>query len=457
MSEESKRPGALRFVVPGVLLLLAVVYALLLHHGLGPRPEVPESALGWWSPRGFITQELVGSSWESLLNERGKGMLVFGAPSLLLLIAIWATTRSALARATAVTTTLAVVFFLFYALGSGTSQLVWNFFHWRWSGTMVAVAAVMGFALTSPWLAASWLRLGWLARIAWFLPIIALVLVIERNVTGTNGTLPFAISPWPAVQVFGFEAIGTTLAAELGGVALALAGLTVLRRGRRALGVLLLLAGFALPAAWLALGSGGLLPFRVTEGRLIGAAILCIALLAFAALGVKLDPDRLRRRAIHTAAAAVLLGIPLFVGAAWARWDYSKTRDVNAQRIIDALNAYYEKEQTYPDTLDELVSAGLLTAIPVPEIGFPLPDRDDKTFTYQGFGTSYLLEFSAPRWVQCAYNPPYLDEEEEGAGDAAPAVSEGGDETTDGEADAEADDGMGGGAWSCPSKPPELW
>jgi hypothetical protein len=443
-------------VVPGLLLLLAAVYALVIHHGLGPRPEVPNSALGWWSPRGFITQELVGSSWESLLNERGKGMLVFGAPSLLLLLAIWATTRSSLARAAAVTTTLAVVFFLFYALGSGTSQIVWNFFHWRWSGTMIAVAAVMGFALTSPWLAASWLRLGWPARIAWFLPIIALVLVVERNVTGTNNLLPFAISPWPAVQVFGFEALGTTLAAELGGIALALAGLTVLRRGRRALGVLLLLAGFALPAGWLALGSGGLLPFRVTEGRLIGAAVLCIALLAVAALGVRLDPDRMRRRAIHTAAAAVLLGIPLFVGAAWARWDYSKTRDVNAQRIIDALNAYYEKQQTYPDKLAELVSAGLLKEVPAPEIGFPLPDRDEKVFTYQGFGTSYLLEFSAPRWVQCAYNPPYLDEDSE-EGDAVPAVSGGDDGADDAEADADADDGMGGGAWSCPSKPPELW
>jgi hypothetical protein len=130
---------------------------------------------------------------------------------------------------------------------------------------MLAVAAVMGRAIASPWLAASWLRLGWLARLAWFLPIVALVLVIERNVTGTNDSLPFAISPWPAVQVFGFEAIGTTLAAELGGVALALAGLTVLRRGRRALGMLLLLAGFALPAAWFALGRPAAL--RVTEGR----------------------------------------------------------------------------------------------------------------------------------------------------------------------------------------------
>lgn len=451
MSGESSRTNVLRFGVPSVLLLLSVGYALLLHHGLGPRPEVPNSALGWWSPRGFLMQALVGSSWESLLNERAKGMAVFGLPSLLLGIAIWATTRSALVRAAAITTTLAIFFFLYYALGSGNSQVVWNFFHWRWSGTMIAVAVVMGCAIASPWLAASWLRLGWLARLAWFLPITAVVLVIERNVTGTNAYLPFAISPWPAVQVFGFEAIGTTLAAELGGVALALLGLYWLRGGRRALGLLLLLAGVAVPAGWLALGADGLLPFKVTEGRLLGAAIVCVVMLLIAALGVRLDPARLRRRAIHTAAACLLLGLPLFVGAAWARWDYTRTRDVHAQRIIDALNGYYAAQTTYPDKLEQLVEAKLIDAIPQPEIGFSLPGDDENVFTYQGFGTSYLLEFSAPRWVQCAYNPPYLDEEADEEGDA-PDVAEGG-----AEAAPDDEEDMSGGAWSCPSKPPELW
>lgn len=453
MSEKGARPATLRFVLPGALLLLSAAYALLLHHGLGPRPEVSDSALRWWSPRGFLTQALVGSSWETLLGDRGKGIAVFGTPSLLLLIAIWAATRSALVRAAAVTTSLAIVFFLYYALGSGNAQLVWNFFHWRWSGTMLAVAMVIGCAIASPWLAASWLRLAWHAQLAWFLPILALVLVIERNITGTDSLLPFAISPWPAVQVFGFEAIGTTLAAELGGVALALLGLYWLRRGLRARGMPVLLAGVALPAGWLALGGDGLLPFRLTQGRLLGAAIACAILLAVAALGVRFDPERLRRRAVNTAAAALLLGLPLFVGQAWARWDYTRTRDVQAQRIIDALRAYYEKDASYPDRLDQLVEAGLLPAIPKPQIGFPFPGSDDNVFTYQGFGTSYLLEFSAPRWVQCAYNPPYLDEDAEAGDGHAPDVAQGSDAPA---ADTD-DDESGGGAWSCPSKPPELW
>jgi MFS family permease len=453
VNDTRTRPGTLRFVVPGVILLSLVAYALALHHGLGPRPELPDSALRWWSPRGFLMQALVGSSWESLLNDRAQGMAVFGTPALLLGIALWATTRSALARAAAVTTSLAIGFFLYYALGSGNAQLVWNFFHWRWSGTMLAVAAVMGCAIASPWLAASWLRLGWIARLAWFLPITAVVLLIERNVTGTNDYLPFAISPWPAVQVFGFEVIGTTLAAELGGVALALLGLYWLRRGRRALGLLVLLAGIALPAGWLALGADGLLPFRVTQGRLISAAIVCAVLLAIAALGVRLDPERLRRRAVHTAAAGVLLGLPLFVGEAWARWDYTRTRDIHAQRIIDALNGYYAVETTYPESLEQLVEVKLLDAIPKPAIGFAIPGDEASAFTYQGFGTSYLLEFSAPRWVQCAYNPPYLDDEgEEADEERAPDVAQGGAEAT-----LEGEDDVSDGAWSCPSKPPELW
>ena len=100
-----------------------------------------------------------------------------------------------------------------------------------------------------------------------------------------------------------------------------------------------------------------------------------------------------------------------------------------------------------------MVEAKLLDAIPQPEIGFALPGEEVAAFTYQGFGTSYLLEFSAPRWVQCAYNPPYLDETGEDAGDdPALDVAQGGDE-----ASSEGEDDLGGGAWSCPSKPPELW
>lgn len=450
MSEPSQRPGMAHLALPGLLVAASIGYALAIHHGFGPRPEVPDSALRWWSPRGFAMQELIGTSWEWLLEERGKGMAIFGAPSLLLLAAVFATTRSALARVTALTASFSTLLFLYYALGVGVTQVAWNFFHWRASGTMLAVAAVAGCAIGSPWLAASWLRLRWPARLVWILPVIALVLVIERNVTGTNDALPFAISPWPAVQVFGFEAIGTTVAAQFAGVALALFGIRAWRKSKRRLsGAFLILAGIATPAlAWRAFSLLELLPFRITQDRMLGAAAFCTVLIAIAAIGVRFDARRLRTRAIHAAVAAALVGVPLLIGAGWARWDYARTRDQNARRIIEALDAYFARESVYPDTLQQLVEAGLIDAIPKPEIGFALGNSGETEFTYQAFGTSYLLEFSAPRWVQCAYNPPYDADEDE---DAAPAGSGAGEA-----ADADEED-LGGGSWSCPSKPPELW
>jgi hypothetical protein len=454
VSAGQRRSPAARFVAPGVLVALSIVYAFAVHHGLGPRPEVSDSELRWWAPRGFLTQALLGSSWEWLL-ERGRGMAVLLVPSLLLLVGVWATTGSALARVAALIASFATLTFLYYALGTGVTQVAWNFFHWRASATMLAVAAVIGAAVGSPWLAASWLRLSWPARLAWFAPVLVLVLIVERNVTGTNSNLPFAISPWPAVQVFGFEALGTTIAALLVGVALALVGVRLWRTGRRfALGALALLAGIAAPAlAWRALGDLELLPFRVTQERLVGVAIACAALTAIAAAGVRFDAGRLRTRAVHMAVAAALVGLPLFVGTAWARWDYSRTRDHHARRVIAALDAYYARDSVYPDTLDQLVEAGLLDAVPQPQIGFPLPDAGESHFTYQAFGTSYLLEFSAPRWVQCAYNPPYVDEDAELDADDVD-VADGGDAAADA-GDTETD--ALGGSWSCPSKPPELW
>ena len=87
---------------------------------------------------------------------------------------------------------------------------------------------------------------------------------------------------------------------------------------------------------------------------------------------------------------------------------------------------------------ENFLFAGDLEEVPSPRVGFL--SGTGQTFDYQSFGTGYILEFSAPRWIQCAYNPPWADDlsEEE-------------------RAELEADDVELGGAWSCPSKPPELW
>src|SRR5262249_26439691 len=190
------------------------------------------------------TRALIGTSWDALIADRSAGFPAFWAPVLLLAAGVWLTTRSALLRAAAVTAVLASALFLFYALGSGITQVAWNLFHWRASGTMLAASAVIACALVSPWLASRWLELGWPARIAWFVPVAFLVVAIERNVTGTNPRLPFAISPWPAVQVFALETIASTVAALLAGIGLGLFGLSRLRARRgRSFGLLALAVG----------------------------------------------------------------------------------------------------------------------------------------------------------------------------------------------------------------------
>ena len=126
--------------------------------------------------------------------------------------------------------------------------------------------------------------------------------------------------------------------------------------------------------------------------------------------------------------------MPLLTSEVWARWDYYWTREHRAREIINAMEQYVEKEDLYPDELEDLVKAGYLDEIPEPAIGFGF--LYDGHFRYRSFGSSFILEFPAPRWVECAYTPPYEDEEEEGYEDEGDSLGE---------------------AWSCPKKPPELW
>ena len=172
----------------------------------------------------------------------------------------------------------------------------------------------------------------------------------------------------------------------------------------------------------------------MSAGRALGSALLCAVLIALAAR----RPPSSALQARNLALAALLVGAPVLLGQAWAWLDYERTRERRAREIIDALHTYLEREDLYPDRLDELVKAGMIERIPEPAIGFPLGRVDG--FDYASYGTSYLLDFSAPRWVQCHYTPAPiledLDEEER-----AELAAEGGLEE----------------AWSCPSTPPELW
>jgi hypothetical protein len=336
-------------------------------------------------------------------------------------------TRSVLARTLAGLATVASTCFVFYGL---EADRVWRFFHWRWSVSALLFAGIVAGAVYAPLLAARWRALGWPLRLATYLPIFAFLIGYERNITGTNHDLPFALSPWPVVQVLGLELVASAIAALELGVALGLLGLS---RGPL-LAALGLLPALGLPLASLAAGSeSGLLPFQAGPMLYTGTLLACTGVLVTCALWPPRGRAEWARRAANMALGGALLALPLAAGQALTRLDYSVTRDGRAQQIIDALAAHREKSGGYPDALEELVTAQLLPEVPHPQIGF----FSGQEFVYQNFGESYLLEFSAPRWIQCAYSPPIEAEPAEG-----PPAEAGGDL---------------GGAWSCPQKPPELW
>jgi len=417
-----------------MLTAALVVYAALLHKGIGPIPSNLES--NWYNPSSFLLGALQASSLGAAMESAGSAIALLALPALAVAVAVFFTTRSAVARMLSTASVIAVVLCVYYGV---QAPGVWSFFHWRWSGCVALFSICLAAALIAPLLAESWKRQSWPLRLLLYLPVFFAAVVFERNVTGTDDALVFAISPWPVVQVFGLELFASAIALLLVGVAI---GLWIVSLGREltlgyaiALSVVAAVFAAAIPTLALWLGSEqALLPFRAGPKLLAATAAIALATFAIAAmLRVGRGSVELASRARIWALGGLLLAMPLMVGQILTRLDYTITRDIRAGRVIDALQLHYERESIYPDKLEELVGAGDLAELPRPQIGFTFLSQQD--FLYQSFGTSYVLEFSAPRWIQCAYNPPYQDEYEEEEEDLEDL----------------------GGSWSCPSKPPELW
>lgn len=441
-----RRPALLGWA----LVVISLAYAGLIHHGVGSPGNGPIAH--WWQPRGlFFTWE----AFDVLLAQPALATLVFAIPALALVIAVAATTRSALAATLSLAAAGLVVLCCFYGLG-GQRRAVWTFFGWRGSGVMLLFSLAIAAAILAPFLARSWLRLGWPSRLALYAPIALGVMLAIRDVTGTDATLPFAISPWPVVSMFGIEIGDAGIAALLAMLGLDLAAVGLLRQRRVAPGLACALLSLAIPVGIFGLGLG------------LGAGLLALVL-ASASVSLWLARDAeedtgdaafLLPAARSATLGAALVALPILGGQLLVEWDYDVTRNTQAKQILAALDAYYARTSVYPDALVELVAAKDLDAIPEPQIGSGLFDAP--RFSYQSFGTNFLLEFSAPRWVQCAYNPPYPEEdgdtslgaiggsEATGSPEEAPAAP--------GEAKAAApDEGAEPGSWSCPRKPPELW
>jgi hypothetical protein len=451
------------------LLAILVGYTYFIHQGFGPESAANKA---WYTPTSFVFSAPLISE---LTGTIGSSLAWFVTPALLLAIAVSLTNRSSIARALAISCVLSTICFVYYGV---EADQVWTFFHWRASAVLTLMTCAVGFAIAAPWLAGSWLKLGWPLRIAAYLPFVAVVLGFIRNATGTDQNLQFAISPWPAISVFGIGIGAMFVMIILIGLAFGIWGLAAAREsgpGRAVLGIAL---GLIAPGLLLLLGdAAGVFPFGVGPETLIAIAVLCGLAIGVGALLRAGGPDGLRGRSRRLTVGAALLAIPVISGQALARYDYYVTREVLAREVTDALAAYLEKEEIYPDELDELVAGKYLDEIPSPRIGFSFLYDDE--FRYRSFGTSFILEFPAPGWVECAYTPPY-DDDDEDAGDnefgvgsydnplgegqyvdsyfeqdaveiAAAAANE---EPVD---EAAADDDSLDEAWSCPSAPPQLW
>ncbi len=411
-------------------LALLLAWTACVHHGIGPAK--PDTDLRWYAPRAFFS---ANDATSGLLDPPALAFAALGLPSLVLAAAVAVATGSALASALAVSCFIATLLFVFYGV---VAPFPWLFFCGRGSAVLCLVGGVVGFSLAAPLLARRWLELGWPARIAAYAPFVAFIIVFLRNATGTDATLPFAISPWPAVPVFGLEVAALCIAIGLAGTALGVVGTARSRSGAGS-GFVGWVLAVAAPPAVLAAGSWlRLFPFRASLPGLAALALACAtATLLGSWLGAR-DAASLSRRARSLGAAAALVGIPLLAGQAWAWSDYHRTREIQARQIIDALQAWFARESLYPDDLDALVAAGDLERIALPAIGFA--SLYEGSFGYQSFGTSFLLDFPAPRWVQCAYTPAPLAEDFEPE-ELALLEAE----------------GSPGESWSCPSTPPELW
>lgn len=407
---------------------LCLAYAYAVHQGIGPPPFQGE--LSWYDPRGSL-HDLDILPW--VFDRPSRIVAFLTLPAVLLAGLAFASSRSAVARTIALASAIAVFFFSFYGT---VGKRVWEFFFWRGSAVLALTAIIIGCALAAPLLARSWMRLRWPWRVAIYLPICLVAIAMLRNATGTDERLYFSLSPWPAVPIFGIEVGGLFAMLWLTGVGLGAAGLA-----RRTTNPGLAMAGVALglgfPVALIAAGASlHLLPFRPGAGTFAGVVLATGIGIAGIAARTRLEPRRLRRHAVDFGLGAALIAAPLLIGEAWSRLDYHWTRDVQAAEINDAMERYYARADLYPDTLQELVEAGDLPSIPVPAIGFGF--LYEGKFRYTSFGTSYLLAFTAPRWVECHYNSPFHGDPEEEELDAEEVAAL-------------------AAVWSCPSNPPELW
>jgi len=438
MEPEANAPKTVLPTAVGWIALVALGgYAVFLHQGLGSAPGGWASE--WWHPTSFLLLNATVGGWTDVPLQ---GTAILSIPAGLLALVVFLGTRSAVARAIGLSLVAACAIFAF---GGFSASGLWETFHWRFSLVMVLISLALGFAIMSPALSQSWLRLGWGLRLLLYVPIAFAIIALIRNATGTDETLVMNFSPWPGISVVGLEIGAYTIVGVLFGLAIGIGALSQWSN-RPTIALLGVVAGVIFPAIWVSTR------FTNTPG-LQAASLSVIALVAIALSSVTRSGNRsavLARRAAYCALGACLVIAPVLAGRAWANADYALNKFTRAKIATDALAEYYGREGEYPDSLEQLVSGNYLEELPRPRVGFDflydLGFLEPIEFTYRGLGSSYVLEFVSTEWVQCAYNPPW-------------SPSAGVDpeyEYEDDEEYADEDD-ESGEAWSCPDTRPNLW
>jgi hypothetical protein len=400
--------------------------------GAGATPSERAGAVPWWKPAGWARS----LEWEALaplqqigadtVQARHEGRFeprsliplgLFSAPAVAMVVLGFALFRSPLVRASLLALGLALCAFAYYGW---LDVETWQDYGWRWPAVLLATSAYLALFALAPAIVAELAARPLAVRVAALLAFVVPIYVLSIEVTGTNPTLQWNLSPWPTVTLYGFLLFGL-----LWGVVHLAAGIGLVVRDRLAGARGVALA--ALVAAVVALALRWI-PFEsVSALRLLALAVPAAALAAIAGRGLGA-----RTSAASFVVAGALLIASIKAGQWHAEWFLARGRDGIAPEVIAALERYRAAHDAYPPTLDALLPEQL-AEIRQPRIGWL--DWDEEVFTYTELGDSFLLEFSGPLWVQCAYSPPYEEEvaEAEAGGEKLEA------------------------AWSCERKPPRLW
>jgi hypothetical protein len=427
----------LRVVYVVLFAALAVGYYEFL--GAGATPSERAASIPWWKPAGWarslesplleplqqIGSDTVQARHEGRFEPRSLIPLgLFAVPVAVATALGFLLFRSALARAALLAGGATLCAFCYYGW---LDVETWRDYGWRWPLVLLSTAGYLAVFALAPGIVEALRRRSTGVLVAAAAAFVLPIHLLSIEVTGTNPSLEWNLSPWPTLTLYGFLLCGLVIGVIhlAAGVGLWVRGFAP-GRGR--------LAFAALAAAVVAIALHGV-PFEhAGAGRL---AVLALPAALLAAVARRRHPQG---AAVSFLAAGLLVLASIKLGQIHAEWFLTRARDQTAPAVIAALERYHERRDAYPEELDELVPEEL-PAIAQPRIGWL--DADEEVFTYTNLGDSFLLEFSGPVWVQCAYSPPYEEELEE---EEAQAEGEGGEAPLRLEA-----------AWSCERRPPRLW